>query len=290
MSSDPTVKMYDILDDVETLVECYDGKGSVSLVDCTPRLCPEGRDISFAAARSARVSYGASLKTPAQDRSLVRYLILNNHTSPLEFISFTFRIKCPIFVARHIMRHRTTSINEVSARYTILDDNYFSLSDVRVNNKTNKQGSGSSLPVEESIEAKRIHEESCKQSMEAYDKLLKMGVARELARTVLPCGTFTEFYLNINLNNLLKFLSLRMAEDAQEETREVACAMFSLCSPLSNTIFDTYANTKRGIFLTRDEAISIRKNSTTLVVGNGKGGKKEHEEYIRKLDSLNIEF
>lgn len=285
-------EVHDILVDMKREIKCYDGMGSVSLIDVSPRLCPRGRGIDFAAARSARVSYGSDLRTPEQDRALVRYLILNRHTSPLEFISFTFRVKCPIFVARHIMRHRTTSINEVSARYTIVPDECFKLKDVRVNNKLNKQSSGSTLADAKSKEdedrAREIHEKACKMSMESYKALIDLGVARELARTVLPCGTFTDFYININLNNFLKFLSLRMADDAQSETREIAAAMFELCRPLSPAIFDTHSTMGGGLFLTENDVDSILKKSTTLV--GQRTGRRERAEYSKKLERLNISF
>ena len=284
--------VHDILEGVEREIECYDGLGSVSLIDVAPRLCPKGRGIDFAAARSARVSYGSDLRTPEQDRALVRYLILNRHTSPLEFISFTFRVKCPIFVARHIMRHRTTSINEVSARYTILPDSWFKLKDVRVNNKLNKQSSGSSLgeikSMDEEIKAREIHEDACRNAMKSYKSLIDLGVARELARTVLPCGTFTEFYINMNLNNFLKFLTLRMADDTQTETREIANAMFELCRPLSPAIFDTHSSMGKGIFLTEVDVESIIKRSSSLTGDNC--GRREKAEYIDKLSRLNISF
>lgn len=285
-------KVHDVLIGTRREIMCYDDMGFVSLIDVAPRLCPEGRGIDFAAARSARVSYGSDLRTPEQDRALVRYLILNRHTSPLEFISFTFRIRCPIFVARHIMRHRTTSINEVSARYTVLPNDCFTLKDVRVNNKLNKQSSGSSLgdvkSQEEEDKAREIHAEACRKSMEAYTGLIELGVARELARTVLPCGTFTDFYININLNNFLKFLGLRMADDAQAETREIANAMFELCRPLSPAIFDTHSSMDGGLFLTESDINSILKKSSSLV--GARTGRKEKVEYVEKLKRMDINF
>ena len=190
------------------------------------------------------------------------------------------------------MRHRTTSINEVSARYTIVPDDCFKLNDVRVNNKLNKQSSGSTLADAKSKEdedrAREIHEKACKMSMESYKSLIDLGVARELARTVLPCGTFTDFYININLNNFLKFLSLRMADDAQSETREIASAMFELCRPLSPAIFDTHSTMGSGLFLTENDVDSILKKSTTLI--GQRTGRRERAEYGKKLERLNISF
>ena len=252
-------KVYDILNGKERKVECYNGQGDVTLIDCYPRLCPEGRTLDFAAVRSARVSYGSGLKSVKADEGLVRYLIQNRHTSPLEFAGFTFKVTCPLFVARQIMRHRTTSINEISARYTVLPNTIFKVTKegLRMNIVENKQSSAGQIGDEKAEEALALFKKVEETSYESYEKLLKLGVAREVARSVLPVGIFTEFYITMNLNNFLKFLSLRLPEDCQKETREVAEAMFCLAQPLSPVVFNTFRDGLEGMFLGKSEVESI---------------------------------
>ena len=118
--SDPFTgeNLVDILSDVPREIPIYGGKGFVQLIDCCPRNVPRGRDSSFAAARSARQSYDSGLKSIQADRGLVRFLIRNKHTSPLEFANVTFHIKAPIFVVRQFQRHRVWKFSELSRRYT----------------------------------------------------------------------------------------------------------------------------------------------------------------------------
>lgn len=217
-------KCYDVLDGKERRINILN-HGYVSLVDCMPRLCPEGRTVEHAIVRAARTSYRGGLKSIKEDLGLLRYLIRNHHTSPLEFVRIVFKIKCPMFVARQIMRHRTTSINEVSARYTELPDEFYVPEAFRVQHIHNKQSSGEEFKDEN---LNSLYEKSCRESYDTYLKLLKSGVAREIARSVLPVGIYTEFYLTLDLNNLFKFLTLRTAEDCQYETRQVAQSMLDL--------------------------------------------------------------
>ena len=110
--------LVDVLAGVNRETSIYSGKGFVQLIDCCPRLVPRGRDASFAAARSARQSYDCGLKSIEQDRGLIRFLVRNKHTSPLEFSNITFHIKAPIFVVRQFQRHRVWKFSELSRRYT----------------------------------------------------------------------------------------------------------------------------------------------------------------------------
>lgn len=223
--------------------DCYDVlqgtnryKANVYLIDCSPRLCPVGRTMEYSIVRSARISVNAGLKTPEQDEKLVRYLIKNKHTSPLETVRFTFKIKCPIFVARQIMRHRTFSYNEISARYSVIQESCFVPPVWKFNHPTNKQASGQE--IEDQEELSDILKDSYIHSGKAYHELLKAGVSKELARLVLPVGTMTEFFMTGDLNNLLKFFELRCAEEAQEATRNIANAMRGLVTPLLPIVFD----------------------------------------------------
>lgn len=180
--------------------------------------------------QSARVSYGSGTKTPSEDRQLIRYLMRNWHTTPFEMIEFKFRIKVPIFVARQWIRHRTASVNEVSARYSIVDKDYWVPEEYRKQSSMNKQASEGSF---ENMMFTSAQKESCEIAFGVYDKLVKSGVSRELARIHLPQCTFTEFYWKIDLHNLFHFLRLRMDEShAQPEIVEPSKKIFELIKPI----------------------------------------------------------
>ena len=193
----------------------------VTLVDCMPR-----ENLDSAIVQAARVSYGSGTKTPSDDRGLIRYLMRHWHTTPFEMVEFKFRVKCPIFVARQHMRHRTASINEVSARYSLIEDEYYTPSPFRGQSTVNKQGSSDSTI--EDLDVYATYVEACEKAFQAYKKLIGAGVARELARCVLPQSTYTEFYWKINLHNLLHYLKLRIHPHAQQEIRELACKFFDI--------------------------------------------------------------
>ena len=178
--------------------------------------------------QAARVSYGQGTKTVSEDRHLIRYLMRNWHTTPFEMVEFKFRIKVPIFVARQWLRHRTASVNEVSARYSEVSNEYWVPTEYRAQSSTNKQGSGEFMKDITS----HPQEHSSELAFDVYDGLLSKGVSRELARIHLPQSTFTEFYWKINLHNLFHFLRLRMDSHAQQEIREPAMKVFELIKPI----------------------------------------------------------
>ena len=177
--------------------------------------------------QAARVSYGAGTKTPSEDKALIRYLMRHWHTTPFEMVEFKFRIKCPIFVARQHFRHRTASINELSARYSVMKNEYWIPKEFRGQSSVNKQGSDGTID-DSSMEIYSKYVESCEHSFKAYEDLITAGVARELARCVLPMSTMTEFYWKINLHNLLHYLRLRLDQTAQQEIRELAQMIFEV--------------------------------------------------------------
>lgn len=207
----------------------------VKLVDCMPR-----ENLDAAIVQAARVSYGAGTKTPSDDRGLIRYLMRHKHTTPFEMVEFKFRIRCPIFVARQHMRHRTASINEVSARYSVIDDVYYTPSPFRTQSSTNKQGSEEPM---EDWEVLSWYVESCEKAFQTYRKMLDKGVSRELARCVLPQSTYTEFYWKINLHNLLHYLKLRMDSHAQREIQDLAREIYHIVkdlAPVTAEAFEDY--------------------------------------------------
>ena len=175
------------------------------------------------AVESARVSFGSVSKGEERDRKLLEYLLEHGHFSPFEHSVFQFHVKCPIFVVRQWMRHRIASYNEISARYTEVHDEFYIPEEFRAQDTINRQGS-----VEGKLDDARLTEEysaAIEASYSAYQALLKAGVAREMARGVLPVSQYTQFYWTVNARSLLNFLDLRMDKHAQLEIRRYAEAI-----------------------------------------------------------------
>ena len=174
---------------------------------------------------AARVSFGAKVETlSTADEGLINFLMRERHGTPFEHNSFRFHVRCPIFVAREWFRHRIGSFNEISGRYrTLRNDAYVPKGDY-VREQIGKPGAYSFTPLPEGkAEAASLAIETCSAaSFQTYNYLLKIGVAKEVARVVLPVGTFTEFYWTVNARALMNFLSLRTDETAQREIRDYA--------------------------------------------------------------------
>ena len=174
---------------------------------------------------SARVSFAKRSETLDQAAiGLINFLMRERHGTPFEHNSFRFHIKCPIFVAREWFRHRIGSFNEFSARYSEVPNEFFSplLEDVR--KQTGKPGSYTfeKMDLSDAERAKKIIEENNTSAYNSYLELLEMGVAKELARSVLPVSMYTQFYWTVNARALMNFLSLRTAESAQVDIRRYA--------------------------------------------------------------------
>lgn len=224
--------------------------------------------------QAARVSYGEGTKTVSEDVGLIRYLMRHWHTTPFEMVEFKFRIKCPIFVARQIMRHRTASINEYSARYSIVKDEFWIPQSFRHQSKTNTQGSTGSFDDEA---LKKAYVDACSNSFKVYKDLLAGGVCREVARAVLPVSTMTEFYWKIDLHNLLNFLRLRMDDHAQHEIREVAHIIWS-------HVLERFPNVAAAF-------VDFRVDSVTLTgpeIRRERLSKGEQREWEEKKEKINI--
>jgi thymidylate synthase (FAD) len=217
-------------------IPCLDG--FVRLVDVM------GDDSSIV--QAARVSYGEGTKKIHEDRGLIRYLIRHQHWTPVEMVEFKFHVKIPVFVARQWIRHRTANVNEVSARYTEMKDEMYlpPLEQISAQSKDNKQGRDTQpFPQETAEHIQSLIRESNENQYEVYQKLLDLGIARELARSVLPVGHYTEWYWKIDLRNLMNFLALRLDPHAQWEIRVYAEAMASIVKeivPMAWEAFEDY--------------------------------------------------
>ena len=182
-------------------------------------------------ANSARVSFGRRKdELDDTDRALIRFLLRERHGTPFEHNAFRFHIRCPIFVAREWFRHRLSSFNEFSMRYARATDDFYVPAPEDVRTQVGKPGAYTFEPVDDEVAARTREElsEIYAAAFSTYERLVELGVARELARAALPVGAYTEFYWTVNARSLMNFLSLRAAEAAQREIRRYAeaCEQF----------------------------------------------------------------
>lgn len=202
--------------------------GLVRLVDYM------GSDLAIA--RSARVSYAAEWRAgedEGKDAKLINYLLKNRHTTPFECVTFTFEVKAPIFVVRQWHRHRMWSYNEISARYAELPEEFYvpELDQITTQSTSNKQMRTETTHPEAAWMRTNIRKTS-EDAFAVYRELIEKGCPRELARSVLPVGTYTHMFATVNLHNLFHFLRLRMHSHAQYEIRVYAEAMLKLIKPI----------------------------------------------------------
>ncbi len=177
---------------------------------------------------SARVSFGRRKEEMDEsDEGLIRFLMRDRHGTPFEHNAFRFHIRAPIFVVREWMRHRVGSFNEFSMRYAKATSDFYVPEADDVRSQVGKPGAYSFEPVDPEL-AEQTREELqavYEQAFETYERLVELGVARELARSVMPVGAYTEFYWTVNARALMNFVSLRAAETAQREIRRYAEAV-----------------------------------------------------------------
>ena len=234
-----------------TRIKCLN-KGFVELVDVM------GNDSAIV--QAARVSVaGEGVKATSEDRALIRYLMRHKHTTPLEMVVFKFHAKMPIFVARQWVRHRMATINEMSARYGELPKEFYipDLEHVNPQAENNKQGRlDEVLPNAEKFRAAVVC--NAHDAFDNYHEWLDRGVARELARVVLPLSTYTEWFWKIDLHNLLHFLSLRLDKHAQYEIRvyaEAIAEMVKAQCPLAWEAFEDFR--LHALTLSRHEVMAL---------------------------------
>lgn len=195
--------------------------------------------------QAARVSYGTGTKTVSEDRGLIRYLMRHQHTTPFEMCEIKFHVKLPLFVARQWVRHRTASINEYSARYSVLDKEFYvpALKDIKPQSTTNKQGGDGKFNINEEVEIQNTIMGSGLKQYDVYQELLGKDLARETARMVLPTNIYTQWYWKVDLHNLFHFLKLRADPHAQKEIRVYAqeiCFYLRTWVPIAYEAFVDY--------------------------------------------------
>ena len=181
--------------------------------------------------QAARVSYGAGTRTARDDAGLIRYLMRHWHSTPFEMCEIKLHVKLPVFVARQWIRHRTANVNEYSARYSILDREFYipDPSHLAAQSRVNNQGRGELLEGDEAARVLAILRDDSMRAYDHYEAMLsqdgQQGLARELARMNLPMNVYTQWYWKVDLHNLFHFLRLRADAHAQYEIRAYAEAL-----------------------------------------------------------------
>ena len=207
--------------------------------------------------QSARVSYGKGTKQVSTDKGLIKYLMRHRHSTPFEMCEIKYHVKLPIFIARQWIRHRTANVNEYSARYSILDKEFYlpAKENLAAQSSTNRQGRGNLINGKQADEILGLLKEDAQRNYENYEKMLnerydgsvidenKSGLARELARMNLTLNSYTQWYWKTDLLNLMNFLFLRADIHAQYEIRVYADAMIETLKkwvPITHSAFLDY--------------------------------------------------
>jgi len=218
-------------------IKCLD-KGFIRLVDSM------GSDAAIV--QAARVSYGKGTTKVNRDKALIRYLLRHRHSTPFEMVELKFHAKMPIFVARQWVRHRTANINEYSLRYSEAQRDFYipNKEDIHFQSQFNKQGRDEiEVPLELKEKVVKYFEEISEKTFSIYNEMNEDGIARELARGILPINLYTEWYWKNDLHNIFHFLRLRMDKHAQYEIRVFADAMASFVKkvvPVAYEAFEDY--------------------------------------------------
>ncbi|CAO5678785.1 MAG: Flavin-dependent thymidylate synthase [Holosporales bacterium] len=230
--------------------------------------------------QAARVSYGRGTKKQTEDQALIHYLMRHRHSTPFEMCEIKFHLKMPIFVARQWIRHRTANINEYSARYSILDKEFYlpELDQIASQSAINNQGRGAPLPLLEAESIRNRLEEDANKAYDTYEFLLnekgesdRNGLARELARMNLPINFYTQMYWKIDLHNLLHFLSLRADPHAQYEIRVFAETILNIVKQWVPITYDAFLNYRVG-------SVSLSEKAKDAIIKRLKGENINQEE------------
>jgi thymidylate synthase (FAD) len=272
-----------------------DGQGFVKIIKVSPETHPKGYTPEYLVAKAARASYGSDNKSAKADRGLVEFLIRNQHTSPLEMCSVTFCLKLPIAICRQLLRHRTGKFNEFSQRYSEVTEEVNRLrldnwsEGLRGKSAVNHQASEFNLAETQKAniekKLKRV-EELQDEVFDIYQGLLEDGLAKEVARFVLPVSTYTTIFVQFDLNNLMKFFRLRCAEDAQYEIQVYAKAMRELVQQFFPISMNMHLEYEGSLSLGKWEKIMIKERRLPKEVTS-----KTHQRALLDLaKQLNIEL
>ena len=254
-----------------------------------------------AVVQAARVSYGKGTRKARDDAGLINYLMRHRHTTPFEMCEIKYHVKLPIFVARQWIRHRTANVNEYSARYSILDKEYYvpAPDQLGTQSSANRQGRGEVLDGEEAERVLALLRDDAERCYAHYAEMLneadngatvdesRRGLARELARMNLTLSTYTQWYWKIDLHNLLHFLSLRGDAHAQYEIRVYAEAMLGTLERWMPIAYEAFVNHQLGGVRLSSGALEVVKRLTAgeAVTQEESGlSKREWRELMQALD------
>ena len=249
-----------------------------------------------AVVQAARVSYGKGTTRVSEDRGLIRYLMRHRHSTPFEMCEIKLHVKLPMFIARQWIRHRTASINEYSARYSVLDKEFYipAAKDLAVQSLSNRQGRGEILSEKNSKEALDMLKRDAEKCFDTYEYLLneksngeiidenREGLARELARINLTLNTYTQWYWKTNLHNLMNFIYLRADSHAQYEIRVYADIIYEIMKawvPITAEAFNSY---RSGSIELSAEAMKVIK----IMIAGKKIDQKSSGLSIREWNEL----
>lgn len=234
---------------------------------------------------AARISYSNDRQVRTGDATLLRYLMRNAHWTPFEMPMMRFHVKCPIFVARQWMRHRSGAFNEMSARYTDMKDEFYVPAEDQLLTQStdNKQGrSGQKAKVDPQV-LQGVHDHA----YEVYEEATSLGLARELARGVLPVNLYTQFYWQVNLRNLLHFLELRLHPHAQYEIRVYAEAIAEMVKEHYPNVWQAFKDYHLdAVTFTGPELEFLKVTATESDVRDSTLTKREQDEFLAKVSSL----
>ncbi|MFZ6761342.1 FAD-dependent thymidylate synthase [Pseudoroseomonas sp. WGS1072] len=253
-----------------------------------------------AVVQAARVSYGRGTRAANEDRGLIRYLMRHRHSTPFEMCEIKYHVKLPIFIARQWIRHRTANVNEYSARYSILDREFYlpAPEQLAAQSASNRQGRGTVLQGAEAEHVLRLLRQDAMTTYDHYAEMLnedeagqpadpaRQGLARELARMNLTLNTYTQWYWKTDLHNLLHFLSLRADAHAQYEIRAYAEAMMRSLEAWVPAVAEAFRDYRLGaVTLSAQMLAVVRRLLAGEVVEQGGSGlsKREWRELMEQL-------
>lgn len=238
--------------------------------------------------QAARVSYGRGTKSVSNDEGLIRYLMRHWHSTPFEMCEVKFHVKLPVFVARQWIRHRTANVNEYSARYSILDREFYipAPEQLAAQSTVNNQGRGEVLQGDEAARVLDLLREDAMRSYDHYEAMLsqegQQGLARELARMNLPANIYTQWYWKVDLHNLFHFLRLRADAHAQYEIRayaEAICGIVRDWVPFAYAAFEDYRLGGQQLSARAVAALKRRLSGETVTAENSGMSKGEWREF-----------
>ena len=255
--------------------------------------------------QSARVSYGKGTKKVSTDEGLIKYLMRHRHSTPFEMCEIKYHVKLPIFIARQWIRHRTANVNEYSARYSILDKEFYlpAKEQLAAQSQSNRQGRGDVLQGKQAEEVLNILKDDATRTYDNYEKLLnerfdgtkidenKLGLARELARMNLTLNTYTQWYWKTDLLNLLNFLFLRADNHAQYEIRVYADKMLDTVKKWVPITYQAFMDYRVGAAEISSKGLKVIKSMISgKKVGQEESGlsKREWNELMEKLDKKDL--